>query len=101
VRYAAEAYDATMLVALAAIRAGDDGGAAIARLLPTVSSGGIPCTSFGACLDVLSTEPDIDYDGISGPVDLTAEGDVKAGTWVLCTYSEGNVFTPVAAVISG
>lgn len=101
VRYAAEAYDATMLVALAAIRAGDDGGPAIARLLPTVSAGGIPCTSFGACVDVLTTEPDIDYNGISGPVDLTADGDIQAGSWTIFAYTAGNVFAPVATVISG
>jgi branched-chain amino acid transport system substrate-binding protein len=100
-RFAAEAYDATMLVALAAIRAGDDGGAAIARLLPTVSSAGIPCTSFGACLDVLRTEPEIDYDGISGPVDLSADGDVAAGSWTIYVSTAGNVFTPVRTVISG
>ena len=101
VRYAAEAYDATILAALAAIRAGDDGGPAIARLLPVVSTKGIKCTSFGECLDVLSTEPDIDYDGISGPVNLTADGDVTAGSWTVYTYGADNVSTPVRTVISG
>ena len=101
VRYAAEAYDATVLAALAAIRAGDDGGPAIARLLPVVSAKGIRCTSFGECLAVLSTEPDIDYDGISGPVNLTADGDVSTGSWTLYAYTAGNVSTPVRTVISG
>jgi hypothetical protein len=85
----------------AAIRAGDDGGAAIARLLPSVSSTGIPCTSFGQCLDVLRTENDIDYDGISGPVDLGGDGDVAAGSWTVYTASAGNVFAPVRTVIAG
>jgi len=101
VRYAAEAYDATILAALAAYRAGDDGGAAIARLLPTVSTKGITCTSFGQCLDVLTTEPDINYDGVSGPVNLTANGDVSSASWTVYGYTAGNVFTPVSTVISG
>ena len=100
-RYAAEAYDATMLAALAAVQAGDDGGPAIARLLPTVSAKGIPCTSFGQCLDVLSTEPDIDYNGVSGPVGLTAEGDVTTASWTVYAYTAGNVFAPVRSVVSG
>lgn len=100
-RYAAEAYDATILAALAAVRAGDDGGPAIARLLPTVAAKGIVCTSFGQCLDVLSTEPDFDYNGVSGPVNLTAAGDVTSASWTLYTYSADNVSTPVRTVISG
>lgn len=100
-RYAQEAYDATILAALAAVRAGDDGGPAIARLLPVVSATGIPCTSFGACLDVLSTEPDFDYNGISGPVDLTADGDVTSGTWNITIYGPENTSTLVRSVIAG
>ncbi len=100
VRYAAEAYDATVLAALAAIRAGDDGGPAIARLLPTVSATGIPCTSFGQCLDVLSTEPDIDYTGVSGPVDFTVDGDVAASPWTVYAYNADNVLAPVRVISS-
>lgn len=100
-RYALEAYDATILATLAAYRAGDDGGPAIARLLPTVSTKGIPCTSYGACLDVLSTEPDIDYNGISGPVDLTAEGDVAEGSWSIYAYGPTNNLTLISSVIAG
>src|SRR5690606_31520587 len=70
VRFAAEAYDATMLAVLAAVVAGDDGGASLAFVLRDVSSGGIKCLSLGECLDVLTSQNDIDYDGVSGPVDL-------------------------------
>ena len=100
-RYAEEAYDATIMAALAATIARDDGGAAIARLLPTVSTGGIKCTSFGECLDVLRTETDIDYDGISGPVNFTAAGDVTSASWGVYTYSAANTYTLVRTVVSG
>ena len=100
-RYAAEAYDATVMAALAAVIARDDGGAAIARLLPTVSTGGIKCTSFGECLDVLRTETDIDYDGISGPVNFTDSGDVTSASWGLYTYSAANTYTLVRVVVTG
>lgn len=100
-RYAEEAYDATIMAALAATIARDDGGAAIARLLPTVSTGGIKCTSFGECLDVLRTETDIDYDGISGPVNFTPAGDVLTASWGVYTYSAANTYTLVRTVVTG
>lgn len=98
-RFGAEAYDATVLAALAAVRAHDDGGAAIARLLPTVSKAGIGCTSYGHCLDVLTTEPEIDYNGVSSPVNLTENGDVVAAAWALHAYATNGIATPVRAVI--
>ena len=42
--YAPESYDATMLVALAAIAAGDDSGESIASKMIEVSKGGEKCT---------------------------------------------------------
>ena len=99
-RYAAEAYDATILAALSAIVGGDDGGAAVARNLRSVSTGGIKCTSFGECLDVLETETDVDYDGISGPVNLTKQGDITSGSFGILVYGAGNTYTPVTVVIA-
>jgi branched-chain amino acid transport system substrate-binding protein len=100
-RYAQEAYDATILAALAATKAEDDGGPAIARLLPVVSADGIPCTSFGACIDVLRTEPDIDYTGVSGPVDVAASGDVGIASWGVYTYGAGNTPSLVRTILAG
>lgn len=89
-RYAAEAYDAVMLAALAAIVADDDGGASIAAALPSVSAGGIRCTSLGECLDVLEDRDDIDYDGRSGPVDLNVTGTPERASYGLCEYDAEN-----------
>lgn len=66
--FAAEAYDATVEAALAATIAGDDGGASIARELAGVTSAGIACGGYGACLDVLTNDFDIAYAGVSSPV---------------------------------
>lgn len=90
--YAAEAYDAVVLAALAAELAGDDGSASIAWKLRDASVGGIKCTSFGECLDVLVTQPDIDYDGISGSVNLDADGEPERGTFTLVVYNGENKY---------
>ncbi|MGE3193732.1 MAG: ABC transporter substrate-binding protein [Microbacteriaceae bacterium] len=74
-QYVAEAYDAVMLVALAAALAGDDGAASIAATLSSVPDAGIPCSSYGACLDVLATQTDIAYTGPSGPFRFDDAGD--------------------------
>jgi branched-chain amino acid transport system substrate-binding protein len=100
-RYAAEAYDATILAALAAIVAGNDTGTAVARSLTGVSSSGIKCTSFGECLDVLTSMPDVDYDGVSGPVAFDADGDVRSGTFGLYRYNGENKYSLVGSTTAG
>lgn len=100
-RYSAEAYDATILAALAAIVAGDDGGASVASALRDVSEGGIKCTSFGECLDVLKTQDDIDYDGVSGPVNFTPEGDVAPVYYGVYAYDGDNKFVLQRGLVVG
>jgi branched-chain amino acid transport system substrate-binding protein len=98
-RYAAEAYDATVLAALAAELAGDDGGASIARMLAAASVGGIKCTSYGECIDVLRSQPDVDYDGVSGSVNLDGNGDPERGTYVVVAYNAENKYARTAAAV--
>lgn len=100
-RYAAEAYDAVMLAALAAIVAGSDDGVAVAHSVRDVSFGGIKCLGFAQCLDALVTTPDIDYDGISGPVDLSAEGDPISAHFGVYQYTKANKFSRVDGVVGG
>ncbi len=100
-RYAAEAYDATILAALAAVLANDDGGPSIAASLRDASSGGISCTSYGECLDVLITEDDIDYDGVSGPLELDASGDPMMAHYSLFRYGPDNKYARYDGVLAG
>ncbi|KQV26158.1 ABC transporter substrate-binding protein [Yonghaparkia sp. Root332] len=84
---AAEVYDAVMLAALAAELAGDDGGPSIAGSLRAAAAGGVPCTSIGACLDVIAQDREPDYDGISGPLTIDDAGDVVDALLPLFRYS--------------
>jgi branched-chain amino acid transport system substrate-binding protein len=86
-QYTPEAYDATILVALAATLARDDAGMRVAAQLRAASVGGIKCTSYVECLDVLKSEPAIDYDGLSGPLNLNADGDPSPGVYGIYTYA--------------
>jgi ABC-type branched-subunit amino acid transport system substrate-binding protein len=100
-RYAPEAYDATIMTALAAIVAGDDSGVAIARALQDVSSGGIKCTTFAECLSVIDAGDNIDYDGISGPLNLTDAGDPNPAYYGLYTFNAENKFDFVTGIVAG
>ena len=99
--YAEEAYDATILAALAATVARDTNGAAIAGQLRAVSAGGIECTTYRQCLDVLKTSPDIDYDGISGATTFDANGDTSPAHFGLCRYDAAGRFSRVGDIIAG
>jgi branched-chain amino acid transport system substrate-binding protein len=100
-RYGGEAYDATILAALAAAVAGDDTGEAIAAALRDVSDGGIKCTSFAECAEVLGTGDDIDYDGVTGSLRLTKTGDVATATYGVYAYDGENRFAYQRSVSTG
>ncbi|MCI1749250.1 MAG: ABC transporter substrate-binding protein [Acidipropionibacterium sp.] len=74
--YAAEAYDAATVVALAAAQGKSTAPQGIQKNLITVTKGGTKCTSFKACYDLIQKGTDIDYDGVSGPIDWNESGDV-------------------------
>jgi ABC-type branched-subunit amino acid transport system substrate-binding protein len=97
-QYTPEAYDATILVALAATLAHDDAGIRVAAQLRVASVGGIKCTSFRECLDVLKSEPAIDYDGLSGPLNLDAEGDPTPGTYGVYSYAANGKYARSGSV---
>lgn len=100
VRYAAEAYDAVILAALAAVQGGDEG-SAIAANLGDVSVGGLKCANFAECLAPLQAGEDIDYDGMSGPLNFTPEGDISPAFYGLYTYDGENRFVFGRGVLAG
>ncbi|MGI5292325.1 ABC transporter substrate-binding protein [Nonomuraea polychroma] len=91
--YAAESYDAAILIALAAEAAKDDSGKSIAAKLPEVSKGGEKCKTFKDCADLLKSGKDIDYDGVSGPVEFDAAGDPSVATIGVYQYGDDNKYS--------
>ncbi|SDR11741.1 ABC transporter substrate-binding protein [Thermostaphylospora chromogena] len=89
--YGPESYDATMLIALAAEAAGSDAPSAIAGKLVEVSKGGEKCNDWKSCSELLKAGKDIDYDGVSGPVEFNDAGDPTEATIGIYEYGEDNV----------
>jgi len=84
--YAAESYDTVTLIALAAQAGGATDGDTIAANLQAVSAGGEKCDSFATCKALLDEGKDIDYDGVSGPIEFDANGEVTQATMGVYEY---------------
>jgi ABC-type branched-subunit amino acid transport system substrate-binding protein len=87
--YAAETYDAIVLVALAAEVAGTDG-SALADQIVDVSKGGESCTTYADCLAIIKAGGDPDYDGFSGPLTLNGNGEPLEASYGILQFGEGN-----------
>lgn len=93
--YGPESYDATILVALAAIAAENDSGTGIASKLQDVSTEGEKCTAFADCVKLLEEGTDIDYDGVGGPIEFSDAGDPTKATIAINQYGPDNTFKPI------
>lgn len=100
-RFAPETYDAVTLVVLAAIMAGDDGGASILRGFGDALSGDVVCGSIGECLDVLENDQTIDYDGQSGALGRDDAGDIVTAELSLFRFDADNRPQPAGGVTLG
>jgi branched-chain amino acid transport system substrate-binding protein len=92
--YAAESYDAVILIALAAIAGGAADGATIKANLKAVSEGGEKVTDFATAVQMLKDGKDIDYDGLSGPITFDDNGDPTEAYVGIYKYGADNNNTP-------
>lgn len=88
--YAAESYDAVIVSALAAIAADSDAGSDIAEEIVNVTRDGEKCTTFAECVELLEAGEDIDYDGVSGPIELGETGSPTAASIGIYEYDGNN-----------
>jgi len=96
--YGVQAYDATVITALAAIQAGDDAGKAIGAEIVKVTKDGTQCATFEECAALLEAGDDIDYEGASGPTDMTDSGSLIAGTYGIQVFGKDNKYKQIDTV---
>ena len=87
--YAAEAYDAVVMIALAAEFAKTDG-SALAGEIVNVSREGEACTTYAECLPLAQAGTDLNYEGVSGPNDLNGNGEPLTGTYGVLHFGADN-----------
>lgn len=97
--YGPQSYDATMVIALAAQKAGCASGVDIAAALPDVAgNGGEECTTYADCLALLAAGTEIDYMGVTGGVDFNEFGDLLEGTISINEYTSNTEFSEIGSV---
>jgi ABC-type branched-subunit amino acid transport system substrate-binding protein len=92
--YDAYAYDATMLVGLALARGKANTPAAVKGNIIAVSRDGQKQNGFGQAgftdaLAKLAASGNVDYDGVSGSVDMDDRGEMKGGNYVIWNWVAG------------
>lgn len=88
--YAPESYDATVLLALAALKAKAVDGTALKDNLVSVSKDGTKCTTFAECAKLINAGTAANYDGLSGPITFDANGDPSQAYISIYKYTAGN-----------
>lgn len=86
--YAANAYDCVNLIALAALSAESTQPSDIAAMIPLVSDSGTPCSTFVTCQIAIEAGSNIDYDGASGAVAMSSNGDLATAVFGLFGFDE-------------
>lgn len=94
--YNDEAYDAVVIMALAALAAGSTDPAEYVSQMAAVTKGGTPCSGYARCAALLTdgdaSNDDIDYCGHTGPIELDENGDPTVGYFAVNTHdASGNV----------
>jgi branched-chain amino acid transport system substrate-binding protein len=96
--YSAEAYDATILIALSALQAVSVEGEDIAGAMQEVSGGsgeGEKCTSFADCAEIINGGGTADYDGYSGEVTFNDDNDPAGAAIGVYEFDAENVQTRI------
>lgn len=88
--YAAESYDAVIVSALAAVIAESDAGSDIAEEIVNVTRDGEACSTFAECVELIEAGEDIDYNGVSGPIELGETGSPTAASIGIYEYDGNN-----------
>lgn len=97
--YAAEAYDAMVLAALAAEEAGCADGVAVSAALPLVTGGGgEACANYAECKALIDAGGAADYVGVSGPVDFDARGDLATAVVDVVEYVDNGRYRVIEVV---
>jgi ABC-type branched-subunit amino acid transport system substrate-binding protein len=88
--YGPETYDAVIIMALAAERAGTDNPADVAANINGITRDGTACTSFAECRDLIADGEDIDYNGPSGPQEFSQPGEPTVASFAIESYGADN-----------
>lgn len=99
-QFAPQVYDCVVTMALAAEAAGSADPEEFKTKVVDVTREGEACTSFEECRDLLEEGADIDYNGVSGPLDFVDAGEPGKATIEIYGFNEAGEFESLDSVES-
>ncbi|MGH3537775.1 MAG: hypothetical protein ACRDR6_26180 [Pseudonocardiaceae bacterium] len=94
--YAGEAYDAVVIVALAAERAKSTKGVDIASQINAITKAAQKCTTFRQCRDIINSGGNPDYIGVTGELNFTPAGERAVGSYAILKFNTQNTIDQAA-----
>ncbi len=89
-QFTVHTYDAVVAVALAALSAKSEDSSQYVSEMAEVTAGENRCLTYAECAAALTDETaandDINYEGVSGPIEFDENGDIGAGCYSVYTY---------------
>ncbi len=92
------AYDATVIMVLAALSTRTVEPSEYVDEISEVTRGGEKCQSFSECLNLVVEGKDIDYDGVSGTIELDDAGDPTEGIYDISRYDADGIPVKVGSI---
>jgi branched-chain amino acid transport system substrate-binding protein len=92
-QYAPQVFDCAVTVALAAEEAKSTDPSKIKEHVIDVTKGGTTCASFADCKKLLDKGTDINYDGVSGPLDFDEHGEPASASIEVWQFKSGKLVT--------
>lgn len=96
--FAGQVFDCVNIIALAAEVAGSDDPTVFQAELAEVTRGGEKCTSFEECLPLIQEGADIDYDGVTGPLEFIDAGEPGEASIEVYTFDEAGDVQPIDTI---
>jgi branched-chain amino acid transport system substrate-binding protein len=99
--YSAQAYDCTVIIALAADEAHSNAPTDFVKHMNDVTGDGTACTSYAQCKTLIDAGTNINYNGASGPLDFTSVGEPSVGTYDIWKFNSKGEVTTLRQTIVG
>ena len=99
-QYAPQAFDCMTIVALAAEQAKTNDPSVFKNNINGVTKDGTKCSTYAACKRLIDAGTNIDYQGVSGPLDFIAAGEPGTATIEVYGYNEAGKLKTIKTVQS-
>lgn len=99
-QYAPQAFDCMTVIALAAQQAQTNDPTVFKNEMVPVTRDGTKCTSFAACKRLINEGANIDYEGVSGPLNFIPAGEPGQATIEIFRYDKSGKLHTVTTVQS-